>query len=96
MIQARKSSPALRMGSFSVLATDDQTGTLAFARSHEGQTVVVAINTGAEPAEIDIPVEGFGFAEDQILRGLLDDRQSQVKEGRLRLRLEAVDGVYLA
>ncbi len=96
LIQARRASSALRLGTFSPLVSNNASGALAFARSHESQTVVIAMNAGAHTAELDIPLETFGYSEGQVLHGLEDGREERVMDGRLRLRLEPYQGTYLA
>ena len=49
-----KMSP-LVWGDFAVLVADDQQNALAFARRHEGQEIVVALNRGDAEARLQVP-----------------------------------------
>jgi glycosidase len=56
----RKKFPALVWGDLDVLVADDRQNALAFARKHEGQELVVAMNRGDEPARLAMPNDDEG------------------------------------
>lgn len=59
LFKLRAKSPALRQGDFTVLATDDAAQAIVFARSVKGETMLVGLNRGGQPAKIEIPVKGL-------------------------------------
>lgn len=59
LFKLRTDSEALRQGDFTVLATDDAAKTIVFARSVKGETMLVGLNRGDEPASIEIPTTGL-------------------------------------
>jgi glycosidase len=76
----------LRRGALRSLAVDDHT--YAYARVHEGQVVVMALNNGAAPATVEVPVAALGLADGVALTDRLGAAERPVVEGgRLRLRL---------
>jgi hypothetical protein len=56
MIAIRNTCPALRLGLFQVLATDDAKGIFAFARTLGNKSVVVVINNSDHARRLDVPV----------------------------------------
>ena len=48
----RRQTPALRYGTFEILAADDATETLAFARRHEGEEWIVMLNRSGEAQRV--------------------------------------------
>jgi alpha-glucosidase len=54
MIRFRKSQPALRFGSMSLL--DSPPDTIALLREHAGQTLLAAFNFGSAPARLALPL----------------------------------------
>ena len=84
----RAELPALRRGRHVSLAVGDQT--YAYARVGGGAAVVVVINNGTAPAELDVPAGPAGLAE----RATLVDRLGAappvtVQGGRIRTALPA-------
>jgi glycosidase len=95
LLRARKELAPLRRGATLNLWAGEQTW--AYARRHEGQTVVVALNNGAMEAAFDLPAEATGIAASARLR----DRLSRIPEvsvsadGRIRFTLPARSGALL-
>ena len=56
MIAIRNTCPALQLGSFQSLVTDDAKGVFAFARTLGDQSVVVVINNSDHARRLDVPV----------------------------------------
>jgi neopullulanase len=88
LLRLRRETPALRRGRTVNLHVDD--ASWAYARTLDGSAAVVAINTGAEPAILDLPAAPAGLAEGERLR----DRVGPIGEavvvgGRLRLTVPA-------
>jgi neopullulanase len=64
LIALRRSSPALRRGAYRTLLASGRVH--VHERSHEGETVVVAINAGTGAARVDVPIalpDGTTLAE---------------------------------
>jgi glycosidase len=58
MIAVRQAEPALRRGDFRVVLAADDAQCIVFARRHEGRELLVALNRGGEPAELDLYLPG--------------------------------------
>jgi cyclomaltodextrinase len=69
--------PALRTGSFEVVTA--QGSQLAFLRRLGEQVLLVAINNGAQPWVLDVPVQ----LVEGSLKGLLQGKEAQTRDGRL-------------
>ncbi len=74
LLRLRKESPALRRGSFEWAEVGAPT-VLAFRRRHGDDEVVVAVNIGPDPAELDL--------EGTILAGSRSDRPAGAFDGTL-------------
>lgn len=84
----RAELPALRRGRHVSLAAGDQT--YAFARVGAGAPVVVAMNNGTAPAELDLPAGPAGLAEGATLADRLGAAPPvRVHGGRIRMTLPA-------
>ena len=55
MIAIRNTYPALQLGTFEPLLADDSTGILAFARTLGAETIVVVLNNGDRPYDLEVP-----------------------------------------
>ncbi|HEX6739336.1 MAG TPA: alpha-amylase family glycosyl hydrolase, partial [Vicinamibacteria bacterium] len=86
LLKLRAELAPLRRGTLTHLVVGE--ATYAYARVHEGQAVVVALNNGSAAAELEIPVAGLGLREGASLGDRLGHAgPAQVRDGRLRLRL---------
>ena len=56
MIAIRNSYPALRLGTFEVLESDDRKRVFAYSRSLDNETVVVVLNNSDKSHRLDVPV----------------------------------------
>ena len=88
LLRLRQEAPALRRGKTVNLHVADKSW--AYARVLDGRVVVVAINTDASPATVDLPTAPVGLAAGARLRDRLGSLGEVVVEGgRLRLTLPA-------
>ncbi len=88
LLALRQSTPALRRGRMVNLHVADQTW--VYARVLDSRPVVVAFNTGAEPATLDVPAGPAGLADGASLEDRLHSGAgARVEAGRLRLSLPA-------
>jgi alpha-glucosidase len=81
LIKLRRATPALLTGSYMPIAA--QGDLLLYRRQSEGETVVIALNLGAEPVSVTSSSIGFGG---EILLSTFLDRQHESIEGALDLR----------
>jgi glycosidase len=93
LAKLRRGSVALRQGSTRMLLVSDKL--LAFARIHSGETVIAIWNIGAEPAEIELDVSGLKLSGRVLEDRLGDLGRSEVKAGKLHLRLPAAGSAIL-
>jgi cyclomaltodextrinase / maltogenic alpha-amylase / neopullulanase len=96
LITVRKSSQALRRGEYTPLVSEEGSTAYAFARTTAEECVVIALNPTGSPVEIDIPVHSLGIADGSLLKDVLGNEETPVKNGRVHLHLNQVSGVYLA
>jgi alpha-glucosidase len=81
LLELRKARPALRFGSYHpVTARGDL---LIFVRHAEGESLLVALNLGAEPTDVNFAA---GSLEGQILLSTLCDREGEAIAGDIPLR----------
>jgi glycosidase len=90
VIAIRNSTPALQLGDFSTLLTDDAKELYSFKRSFNGQDVVVVLNNSAasQSAEINVPAGSY--------KDLMTDKTYEAKRGKLNISLDAKKGSVLA
>ncbi|MFP4691215.1 MAG: glycoside hydrolase family 13 protein [Bacteroidales bacterium] len=90
----RANQPALRTGEVTMAASDDDAGVFAFVRHTEDDLVVVMINRGEQPYDLEFsPREG----SDEPLR-LTDHFTGEIhmtENGMLRVGIPAVSGMIL-
>jgi alpha-glucosidase len=91
-IALRKAHPALRTGAYRRLAADHDT--YAFARSGDGETLLVAVNVAEQPRSIALPT-GDLFAGGAELIALYGTGRARVVAGQITVDLPARDGVIL-
>lgn len=95
LLRARKELPPLRRGATVNLLVGEQTW--AYARRHEGGSVVVALNNATTEAAFDLPARPAGLVAGtrfhDRLSGLSDS--SVGSDGRLRFTLPARSGAVL-
>ncbi len=86
LIRLRRENEPLRRGDFKVLATDDASRSIAFQRTHEGDTMIVALNRGNNATSIE-----FDIADDAKLVPAIGvsmkGTAATVVDGKAQLRL---------
>ncbi|MCK6457303.1 MAG: alpha amylase N-terminal ig-like domain-containing protein [Phycisphaerae bacterium] len=75
LIAIRNTSRSLQLGSFRVLATDDDRNILAYSRTLGRQSLLVVLNNSAKPYRVDVPLGGL---KDGALIRLDDDRDTEL------------------
>lgn len=86
LIAIRNNSPALQVGDFTTLLTDDQTGVYAFQRSYQDQQIVVALNNSPQPQRVTLKLAGAWL-------NLLEDGKSLESEGgALAFSIQPLEG----
>jgi len=63
LLKLRNSLPALQLGSFTTLVTDDSRDLYAFERSYQQQRVRVLLNNSNSPAEFQLSHDGLNWQE---------------------------------
>jgi len=81
LIALRKQTPALCRGAYRPVLTQDEL--LVFARQHEQQSVLVALNLGPKPAAIDFGSHRF---RGRVLLSVFGDREGEAVERCVDLR----------
>ncbi len=85
LISIRNSNPALQLGDFKTLLTNDQKKIYAFSRNYQNESVIIVINNSGEKQEIELPMEiKSDFAD------VLNNNQIVKSEnGKLKLSIPA-------
>lgn len=96
LIAARKRLPALQAGSYQPLLAQDSPAGYAFARVHNGETVIAAMNAGTAPVTLNVPVERLDLQEGQELFDLFSHRPYLVRNQAVQITLEAFRGIWIA
>ena len=91
-IALRSAQPALRRGDLTFLLAEG--GCVAYARRLGGQTLLVALNAGRQPAHLRIPVGGC-LPEGTLLHDAWTGLPLTVTDGRLDVAVPARDGLVL-
>ena len=90
LIAARHRYTALRRGDYHRLYA--QGGLYAFARRHEGETLVVALNTNDHAVHVEVPVRGY-LGDGTVFDPVVGEELAVVAAGRTsRLKLGALTG----
>ena len=96
LIAIRKSTPALRRGVYHHLASESHGVVFAFARRLGEECVLVALNMGAAPCHLSVPVASLGWGDGRVLHSLRDVGEYTVSGDALSLDLPALSGVWIA
>lgn len=86
MIAIRNTYPALQVGSLDTLMTDDGKGIYAYARSLDGESVVVVLNNSGQQHRLDVPSP---WPDGSIIVRLDDANEAEIvmpAEGDLKAR----------
>ena len=103
VFKLRAAHAALRRGSFETLRTDDEDDVWAFARSHNGERIIVALTPSNEPQTVRIPLPEGAAANWRIVfsggKSGLDNEPGgeplRAEDGTLTLKLPVIGGVVL-
>ncbi len=93
LIHLRREHPALSLGSFSTIFTDDKHDTFAFKRSTASEEITVIINNSRALQQCSIPLSKGISASG--LTNILDTKTFTVKRGNLNISLSPKSGVVL-
>jgi glycosidase len=83
LIRIRRQHPALSLGDFQTLLTDDERQIYAFRRGLEAQTVVVALNSADQPQQLELQAAGVAAWTDVLNGGA----EQLPQDGKVRLQL---------
>ncbi len=89
LIRLRRQSPALRLGDYHTLLTDDARCLFAFARRYEGEEVLVVLNADERVHTVELPAGGESWVE------LLSGDGYEVAEGKVTVTVGEKWGVVL-
>ena len=89
MRRLRRQSPALRLGDYQTLLTDDARCLFAFARRYEGEEVLVVLNADEREHTVELPAGGESWVE------LLSGDGYEVAEGKVKVTVGEKWGVVL-
>ncbi|HEX2952511.1 MAG TPA: alpha-glucosidase C-terminal domain-containing protein [Bacillota bacterium] len=89
LIKIRNNNPALRLGDFRTVLTDDHRELIVFSRTYQNETVIVAINNGETAQTVKIETTA-------AYRDLLnEDKPIQAKDGQISVDVPAKWGAIL-
>lgn len=89
LIHIRGGQPALMLGDFKTIITDDEKDIYAFERSYNGDVVVVVLNNSKESYELSLDLSGSLWVD------LISKKEFGTENGVLSLRLAGIRGVIL-
>lgn len=92
-IAIRKSSPALKLGSFTRLHADDENDIVAFKRSHQRDHAMVVLNNATKKRTIIIPLDAG--TSGLRWKNVFDATTFEVKRRALHVTLEGKSGIIL-
>lgn len=87
LARLRADSPALRRGAQIELEADRDT--YAFARVHENDRMLVALNRAGHDLRRDVPVQGADLADGTVVEDVRTHERFTIDHGHLRLHLPA-------
>jgi cyclomaltodextrinase / maltogenic alpha-amylase / neopullulanase len=96
LVHLRKSTPALKYGSYQQLNGIDNPRCFTFLRSHENEAVITALNASDEMQEFSIPLNGTLLSNRAILYNLLNGLEAVVQSSQVRISVQPWQGIYLA
>lgn len=89
LIKIRKEHRALQHGDFKTIHTNDEKNTYGFNKEYNGESLDVFINNSYECESIEVPSEG------KIVDDILNDREFEVKDGKINIFLAPKSGAIL-
>ena len=96
LIALRKRTPALKRGTFRIVAAKDKQNCLAFARSLGAEAVLVVLNTSRVQRHCHLPVADLGWEDGRIVRDLLGGAEGIVAGDTLHWDLPGQHVAWLA
>jgi len=85
LIHIRRQHPALMLGDFRTLLTDDSRDLYVFERTHSTERIVVALNNSSQAQELTLPLSDV---EGTLWVDLLTGEKFSVKNGKLSVPLD--------
>ena len=83
-ISLRQSFVSLRHGQMTMVHARNQSNTIAYARVHDRESMVVALNASDSECIIDIAVHGLDIADDMLLHDQLSARSYVIHQQRVK------------
>jgi cyclomaltodextrinase len=100
LIALRKRLPALRRGGYERLCMDVEDACVAFARTHDEGTVVVAMNASPDTRTFCVAVQPIGLEDGCVLKNLIpnyaNNEEYVVAGGCFDITLQPWSGTYLS
>jgi glycosidase len=94
VIALRNAHPALRVGTFRTVLTDDEADVWAFVRSTDDETLLVALNNSDQRQAVTIPIADGSAAD--AWRGVFGfDGRVRTADGGVTVTVPPVAGVVL-
>jgi glycosidase len=91
LISLRNANPALQLGDYKTLLTDDGKELYGFSRSYKGETIFVVLNNSNSEQTVSIPVKGKVSYKDEMNSGSIYDKG----KGKIKLTIPAKWGSIL-
>jgi cyclomaltodextrinase len=91
LIHIRNLTPALQVGDFQTLSTDDAGRLYAFRRHHQGEEVLVVLNASGQVRRAEIQMDGAGTLVDLLNGGVT----YEIRDGRLIVEVAGRWGAVL-
>lgn len=95
LIAIRKNQQALRRGDFLPLMADDSKSGFAFARTLDGQKIIILINAGQRENNYTVPVDLLHIKEGRIFEHLTAPGESVVENGAIKISLPPFSGIIM-
>jgi glycosidase len=95
LCSARNNHLALSLGERDDLIVDDQRGIWAYIKSYGQEELLIILNCKEEEAEVEVNLSGYNLANSKKLRGLLNNREYSLIDGRVKLRVPKLTGAIL-
>ena len=91
MIAIRAAHPALRLGDFKTMVTDDENDVFIFSRSYESETIIIALNNSGSSKDVTV-----NTAAHQNYKDLLSGAEFYCREEDLKFKIEKKWGRVLS
>ncbi|OCL28074.1 hypothetical protein U472_02430 [Orenia metallireducens] len=91
----RKNHLSLSLGKREDLLVDDKRGIWAYIKSYSQEELLVILNSKEQEVEVELDLSKYNLANQKGLVDLLNDRDYNLIDGRLKLRIPELSGVIL-